>query len=81
MSENPDKIIDPQNNPEDFAMFVLLSDGEVFGHITLPINFAEAMVAGFRSPNISAVEVPVGTVAPKLFSTWNGEEFLPPANI
>lgn len=73
-----DTSINPETHPDQFAMFVLLTDGEVFGHMTLPIHHAASLVAGFRSPNLSVVEVEVGTQPPAMSSTWNGEEFLPP---
>lgn len=78
MSTNESPTILPSTNPEQFASFVLMSDGEVFGHITLHVQFSESMVAGFRSPNLTALEIPVNSGFPVLFSTWNGEEFIPP---
>jgi hypothetical protein len=68
---------DPTMNPESFATFVFLAEGEVCGFMQLPL-MSEAMVAGLRSGNVSVVEIPTGTTIPAVLSTWDGTNFIPP---
>lgn len=69
--------ITPSTNPESFATFVFLAEGEVFGFMQTPL-VAEAMVAGMRSGNINVVEIPTGSQIPSILSTWDGENFIEP---
>jgi len=74
-----DEQINPTTNPESFATFVFLADGEMCGFLQLPL-ISEAMVAGLRSGNVSVVEIQTGTQIPKLLSTWDGENFVGPTS-
>lgn len=70
--------VNPSTNPESFATFIFLADGEVCGFLQMPL-LSEAMVAGLRSGNVSVVEIPTGSAMPSLLSTWDGENFTPPS--
>ncbi len=70
---------DPTTNPESFATFVFLADGEVCGFLQTPL-MSEAMVAGLRSENVSVIEIPTGSPIPSLLSTWDGETFVRPTS-
>lgn len=69
----------PTTNPESFATFVFLAEGEVCGFMQLPL-MSEAMVAGLRSGDVSVVEITTGTTIPALMSTWDGENFIAPTD-
>lgn len=77
MSDSNDKPqpITPKTHPELYAMFLLCTDNELFGFIQIS---APNMIAGLRSPNLTAIEVPLDTVPPPEGSVWNGTEFVPP---
>ena len=70
--------VNPSTNPESFATFVFLADGEVCGFLQTPL-LSGAMVAGLRSGNVSVVEIPTGSAMPSLLSTWDGEKFISPS--
>jgi len=69
--------VDPSTNPQVFATFIFLAEGEVCGFLQTPL-MAEAMVAGLRSGDVSVVEIATGTAIPQLLSTWDGENFIAP---
>jgi len=71
--------VNPSTNPESFATFIFLADGEVCGFLQMPL-LSEAMVAGLRSGNVSVVEIPTGSPMPNLLATWDGEKFINSAN-
>ena len=71
--------VTPSTNPESFATFVFLAEGEVCGWAQMPMA-SEAMVAGMRSGNVSVVEIQTGSPIPNLLSTWDGEVFIEPTN-